>query len=220
MISRFWLTKPGGLRVREEHRAGDDQRILVLLAELLPERDVLEDRLVAFEILFVADLAVGRFHSGAAGGWLAGAASASAAAGGVLGSPTGGCCGAGVEGGGSAGVWPGPPPVVSDARSARPASLTCSRAMSTSGSTSASMTRSVDLLRSWLRSRRTVSRFPSTSSDAAADEAGDEDARERRDVHLRLDGRLDRNLVEVRAADGGAQQDEASDRRGVSGSGH
>ena len=34
---------------------------------------------------------------------------------------------------------------------------------------------------------------------AAGEEAGDQHALERRDVHLRLDGRLDRDLVEVRA---------------------
>jgi hypothetical protein len=55
---------------------------------------------------------------------------------------------------------------------------------------------------------------------AAADEASDEDPRERRDVHLRLDGRLDRNLVEIGAPDRGAQHQGASEYRDVSGSGH
>ena len=46
------------LRVREQHGPGHDQRVLMLLAELFPELGVLEDGLIALEILFVADLAV------------------------------------------------------------------------------------------------------------------------------------------------------------------
>ena len=48
----------GRLRRREEHGAGDDQRVLVFLAELLPERDVGEDALVLLEVLLVADRAL------------------------------------------------------------------------------------------------------------------------------------------------------------------
>ena len=62
------------------------------------------------------------------------------------------------------------------------------------------MTLSDDFVRSWLRSSRTVSWFGVDVLAAAGHEADDQDALERRDVHLRLDGRLDRNLVVIGAA--------------------
>jgi hypothetical protein len=73
-------------------------------------------------------------------------------------------------------------------------------AISASGRTSASMTRSGDLVRSWLRSSRTVLEVRIDIVAAAADEARDQHALERADVHLRLDRRLDRDLVEPRTA--------------------
>src|SRR4249920_2212180 len=46
----------GVLRRREKNGARDDQRVLVFLTELLPERRVGEDALVLLEILLAADL--------------------------------------------------------------------------------------------------------------------------------------------------------------------
>src|SRR6185503_18828735 len=40
---------------REHHRAGDDQRVLIFLADLLPVLDVREDVLVRLEVLGVLD---------------------------------------------------------------------------------------------------------------------------------------------------------------------
>ena len=56
MTSCSRCTKPERACGGEQHRAGDDQRVLVFLADLLPEVDVGEDALERLEILLVADM--------------------------------------------------------------------------------------------------------------------------------------------------------------------
>jgi hypothetical protein len=41
---------------REQHRAGDDQRVLIFLADLLPVRNIGEEAFVRLQILLVFDL--------------------------------------------------------------------------------------------------------------------------------------------------------------------
>ena len=159
---------------------GDDERVLVFLAELLPERDVGEDALVLLEVLLVADLASGSCGSAAAGGLrrlLAVGARRRA-------TPA------------AAGVALAPVPVA---------------ASSASGSTSASITRRLRLGAQLAAQQPHGFEVRVDVLGAAADEAGDEHALERRDVHLRLDGRLDRDLVEAGA---GRRARSAEQRRG------
>ena len=161
---------------REEHRAGDDERVLELLADLLPVVDVGEDRLERLEVLLVLDARRVRV----AGGWAAG-----------------GCCARSARRRRRCRCRRCPAPACRRSPTARRAR--CSTASSSSGSTSASITRRPDFDRSWLRSRRTVSRFASTSSEPPAMKPAIEHALERRHVQLRLDRRFDRDLVEAGA---------------------
>ena len=181
-VERFLLAlHEARLRVRrEQHRAGDDQRVLVLLADLLPVVDVGEDaarsgsRSFSSRICCAWRLRAARLRGGRRRGrlrrgrpaapWRSRRSSALAPA---------------VARRRVLAALPRPVPAAA-ARRHR------SRAATTS-------------MRSWLRSRRTVSRLASTSSEPPAMKPAIEHALERRDVHLGLDGRLDRHLVEARA---------------------
>ena len=168
---------------REHHRAGDDQRLLIFLADLLPVLDVGEEGLVRLEILLFLDR-----------GSLSGVAA----------------CGASPFGSAFDSLfplcrpclrrsWPAPPSLparlvlgrdfhqrqhvgIDDAQLGLGAQLTAQQARR--------LEVAVDVV------------------GAAGDEAGDEHALKRRHIELRLDRRLDRNLVVVRASRG--QQDAAT----------
>ena len=189
---------------REEHRAGDDQRVLVFLAELLPERDVGEDALVRLEILLVADLDFG-----------VGCAAWPAAR-----------LGAGVVRAGSRDrrqlLAVGGVRLATGCVACRCDRRLCRRLLV--GDLGERQHVGFDHAQRRLRAQLAAQQPHRLEVrvhvlGAAGDEAGDEHALERRHVHLRLDRRLDRDLVEVRAGRRRAQHEqpsEASDRCGVS----
>ena len=165
---------------REEHRAGDDQRVLVLLAELLPEATFAKmpsygSRSFSLRMRCSA----GRQRPGAALRTGVGCARVR-----PVGSPSARCLAAG------AGRRP-------RRRGRLGRASPCSGAMSASGS-DVGFDDAQRRLRAQLAAQQ-AHRFEVRVHilGAAADEPGDEHALERRHVHLRLDRRLDRDLVEV-----------------------
>ena len=155
---------------REQHRAGDDQRVLIFLADRLPVRDVGEQPLVRLEILLVLDASAAAAASASAGpAPVAAPLPADVAAAGVV-------------------------------RSAVGRLVLILRDLDAAACTSASITLSDDFVRSWLRSRRTVSWFVSTSSVPPATKPATSTRWNGRDVQLGLDRRFDRDLERSRAA--------------------
>ena len=152
---------------REQHRAGDDQRVLVFLADALPVGGVGEQALVRLEIFFVLDILRQRQRPRS------------------VAAPCG---------------RRGFARRRSPRRASAGAPAPCSgpaRLRSAAGRRRRSPC-SDDLVRSWLRSRRTVSWFASTSSVPPATKPATSTRWNADDIQLRLDRRLDRDLVVVR----------------------